>query len=321
MVSMARLFICAMAVFALFGCAPIQWSPAGSASAESQGKPSAIVLPVMGWNFDWDDNICYMPTKIILFSRHDGSELPVTTGEFAKIRSDIGKKGKWRDYELRGDAETGSLRYFFHVSGRNYFLEDLKTVVEGSKPEQWQGPSWKYFVEAMQSPETVVWTTIITARGHTAEDMMEGLHYLRDKGYLKNVPPAENLYAMGRGENPSLAKTVVMRKILNSIQEVPISPTMPEVVDREGHGKKKLHLWGFSDDDQGNFDTAVKVLSAEVKAGKYPDVKITIFFTGGADRRAHARRVILTPDGGTRPPSGDDEKREAQRLLRLKAER
>jgi hypothetical protein len=40
--------------------------------------------------FDWDDNIVYMPTEIILIDNND-DEVGMSTHDFAKYRGDIGK--------------------------------------------------------------------------------------------------------------------------------------------------------------------------------------------------------------------------------------
>ena len=41
--------------------------------------------------FDWDDNLMYMPTKIIL-KDDNGNEVPMSTEDFAEHRHQIGKE-------------------------------------------------------------------------------------------------------------------------------------------------------------------------------------------------------------------------------------
>jgi hypothetical protein len=53
---------------------------------------------------------------------------------------------------------------------------------------------------------------------------------------------------------------------------------MARVWNRQGTGREALLTWGFSDDDWGNY-SAAKTYLTEV-AARWPDVKITLFFTG-----------------------------------------
>ncbi|MBI3555949.1 MAG: hypothetical protein HY074_06785 [Deltaproteobacteria bacterium] len=93
--------------------------------------PARELAQVTAYNFDWDDNAFFMPTKIVLFNKKTGAEHPVTTGEFAEIRAHVGKDGEWTDYEIRLDDSTGSFRYFREgTQGQNYFLLD---AAEGLK--------------------------------------------------------------------------------------------------------------------------------------------------------------------------------------------
>ena len=52
------------------------------------------------------------------------------------------------------------------------------------------------------------------------------------------------------------------------------------ISSRDSKQKERTHLWGFSDDDFGNFEKAKKVLQKELNQGKWKNVKITLFFTG-----------------------------------------
>jgi hypothetical protein len=72
-------------------------------------------------------------------------------------------------------------------------------------------------------------------------------------------------------------------------------------LDAAGTVKAQVKLWGFSDDDYGNFSRAITALSPEVKRGRWPNVKIILFFTGFNNPKEKARAIVLTPDGGTRP--------------------
>ena len=113
--------------------------------------------------FDWDDNIVFMPTEIIV-STADGEEVGMGTEDFAEYRMDIGKepfmyKGKevaafandpFRNFGSKGDAQ---------------FIVDSMLA----KP----GPSWDDFVECLNGGSIFA---IITARGHNPETLKEATY-------------------------------------------------------------------------------------------------------------------------------------------------
>src|SRR5687767_7292172 len=118
----------------------------------------ALAAPVSAWNFDWDDNIFFMPTRIYVFEKGTGKERAVSTTDFAILRENLG------NYEIKDDPETGSFREFRDRPGRNLFLEHVKHAVETQDPKVWQGPVFQAFQTALSDPNTAKWTTIITAR-------------------------------------------------------------------------------------------------------------------------------------------------------------
>ena len=311
--SPATLVSCAGAQLAALPTTPAQYRERGART------PARELTQITGYDFDWDDNIFFMPTKIVVFDRKSGEEKQVSTADFALIREHLGKPGEWENYETRNDDATGSFRNFRDgANGFNPFLTDLLAaldapVVPGERPK-WQGPSWDAFVIAMDHVETAHWTTIITARGHSGEAMLAGLKILKDRGIIKNTPNVENLFAVsnpkykGTAANPGETKAVIMKQLLDRVQALGINEKMDLVLDTTGKKSRRMHLWGFSDDDFGNIETARKVLSAEMKPnkeypnGRWPDIKISLFFTGGKNNPTEKPRVmVLTTDGGTRP--------------------
>src|SRR5690606_15737373 len=73
--------------------------------------------------FDFDDNIAFLTTPLILFHRRDGSEISISTGEYGQVQSQIGKSGLYKDYEVRLDDQTGTFRNF-----RDQEAEELKRI-------------------------------------------------------------------------------------------------------------------------------------------------------------------------------------------------
>ncbi|MEM7675258.1 MAG: hypothetical protein AAF449_04545, partial [Myxococcota bacterium] len=146
----------------------------------------------MGWHFDFDDNIASMDTKIILFHKTTNEERSLSTTEFAEVREQIGHRGPLADYEVRTDeGRMSSFRNFRDMEDPGVFWRDLSAAMESSG---WKGPSWSAFQQAMSSPITAQWSTIITARGHFPNTIHAALRSMVDQGHLKHVPPRENIF-------------------------------------------------------------------------------------------------------------------------------
>ncbi len=272
-------------------------------------SPSQIVSR----NFDWDDNIFYMPTSIIIFNDKTGTEKKISTEDFAVVRTQLGKKGEYKDFKTSEDPKKGSFRYFRDGDKNNYFLEDIKLATEHEPTNKWQGPEWNDFVDALSHEATAQYTTIITARGHKAESMLAGLIYLKSQGFIKNLPPVKNLYAVSHpsykasAANPAAIKAKVMEKLLDSFEAKGVIKELDIVLNQDGTGKAALHLWDFSDDDYGNFSKALEQLSIGVKKGRWPHIKITLYYTGKKATGIAAHAVVIKSDGTTRPQM-DEEK-------------
>jgi len=266
---------------------------------------------VVGWNFDWDDNIMFMPTAIVLFQKETGKEIQVETGEFATHRTEIGSSGKYANYELRSDRKTGSFRNFSDLSDPNVFKKDVNKAMS-AVDKRWRGPSWNAFIFATRFNSSAKWTTIITARGHNPETIFDTLKDFRDQKIISYLPKVEGIYPVsnpeigGEADSPSAAKTEIMKRLLDRISSQPIDPkNARQVLNRSGNGHKKLHLWGFSDDDKGNFDKAKSVLSKEVKKGRWPNVKIVLYYTSTHDEKERVSQVIQ-PDGSVRSAKSEE---------------
>ncbi len=129
--------------------------------------------------FDWDDNILNMPTKILMDKKvgDEWVEEYVSTAKFAEVRGD---SKNWKiDYnkafiEFRDSGPRGD----------NAFIEDVKLAVSGGK----LGPAWNDFIECLSNGSLFA---IITARGHEAPVMRNGVEWIID-----NVLSEEQLYTM-----------------------------------------------------------------------------------------------------------------------------
>jgi len=113
--------------------------------------------------FDWDDNIVSMPTKIMI-KNEEGEEVGMSTDDFAKYRSKIGKE----NFNYKGEIIVGfgddPFKNFRTPGDKMFIVESML-----AKP----GPSWTDFVEAINSGSIF---SIITARGHNPNTLKEAVY-------------------------------------------------------------------------------------------------------------------------------------------------
>ncbi|MEO1232942.1 MAG: hypothetical protein AAFZ18_29015, partial [Myxococcota bacterium] len=263
----------------------------------------------VGSNFDWDDNIANMSTRLVLFNTKDSSERELRTDAFAVIREKLGQPGEWADWEVRGDDHAkGSFRNFRDYSDASVFARDLAEIRE---TPNWRGPAFADFQKAMAHEATARWSTIITARGHYPNTIHAALEDLKRDGVIRHVPPEENIFPVtlpglaerleGAVENPSEAKIKIMERFLDRLDAAPFGPSSRQVTAPDGGPEREyLHLWGFSDDDHGTFAKAKAQLGKEVAKGRWPNVKITLFFTGQNHPEVEPHAVVIQPNGRSR---------------------
>ena len=115
--------------------------------------------------FDWDDNLMYMPTKIILKDDND-NEVPMSTEDFAEHRHQIGKE----DFDYNGHKIVGyadqPYRNFREGGDKQFKIDAMKAKT---------GPAWSDFVEAINNGSIF---SIITARGHNPETIKDAIYNL-----------------------------------------------------------------------------------------------------------------------------------------------
>lgn len=113
--------------------------------------------------FDWDDNIVYMPTKILVKSE-SGKVVGMSTEDFAKYRTIIGKENFfYKGENIVGYSENPFEQ--FRVEGDRRFIIDAMLAQPG--------PSWDDFVECINNGSIF---SIITARGHTPSVLKEAVY-------------------------------------------------------------------------------------------------------------------------------------------------
>lgn len=277
------------------------------AELDALAKTSQLVVTCL----DLDDNVLYLDTKLTLFHRDDGSERVMSTGDFAVTRKQIGQPGEWERWEVRGDDQIdGSYKNMRDLGDPGIFPRDLMDAM--SRPEA-HAPSLGAFLYGTSLPQLAAWTYIITARGHFPRTMKAGFEQTKEAGYNRHNLPLENFFAVsepglaerlaGTVESPSEAKVKVLENILDAADAVGFGPSALPVIGPDGGKKKEYrHLLRFSDDDLGTFETVVKALGDEVKKGRWPNMKISVDFTGVKHPEVKPHTVVLKSDGTPRRP-------------------
>ena len=227
--------------------------------------------------FDLDDNVFFLTTPIFIFHKKTNQEVALSSGDFAKHLSEIGKYGIYKDYIIDPNNETGSFRRFRDedkpVNLRS-FCEDLRSAI--SKPEfDWKGPSWQCFYHAAFNQRPV---SLITARGHAPETIKEGVRYFVKDGHLPFEPNYLSIYPVSHPETQlnlsnGRALTTAELKLHAVIQSVEMA--------MKTYGLNPHHRFGMSDDDPKNLEMIFKAML--ILKNKYPENSFFVIHTHESD--------------------------------------
>ena len=232
--------------------------------------------------FDWDDNIVYMPTEIILLD-DEGDEVGMSTHDFAKYRGKIGST----QFEYRGativNYATNPFRQF-RIEGDDEFIEEIMIAKIG--------PAFDDFKEAINQGSIF---SIITARGHNPETLKNGVKKYIDNNFnginksrlVHNLKKYRNIsnesilsdeemidaylllckfYPISFGEsgsaaNPEDAKVKALNEFYSYCKKLANFIKKKYNIKKDISGESKLEKYfslGFSDDDPKNLETIKK---------------------------------------------------------------
>lgn len=226
--------------------------------------------------FDWDDNLMFMPTEIMVMS-YGGQEVGMGTADFAEYRGLIGKEQfDYKGHTIEDFAENPFRN--FGVDGNEQFVKDAMVAKTG--------PSWDDFVECINGGSIFA---IITARGHNPETLREGVEKIvRDgKGGLSLESCVESLkkykgvidgdseemfqeyldmcrfhpvsYGAGSAANPEEEKIKALEGFIQHVNE--LSNELKMTMELENDIKNNfVPTIGFSDDDYKNVENVKKYL-------------------------------------------------------------
>jgi hypothetical protein len=202
-------------------------------------------------------------------------------------------------------------------------------MVRDHRPEEWQGKSWQAFRAMLKANPGAV--HILTAGGLSRKNFLAGLQFLKERGFLDEVPLEQNIQCVGNPEHPFYASTDSPSKAkLLTMKRLVLDPAQQRAEQLKAAGKKpplllgpdgdkleNLMPVGFSDDDPGNISTMrdgafdrdgkllEKGIAAEIAAGAWPDVKFSLFDSDPEDPKAV--NVVVKRDGKTRPRTPEDD--------------
>tara|TARA_R110000772_G_scaffold43995_1_gene101188 strand:+ start:13286 stop:14152 length:867 start_codon:yes stop_codon:yes gene_type:complete len=139
------------------------------------------------YGFDWDDNILFMPTTIIVLD-DNSNEVEIETHEFAQYRDVIGKTPfDFKGQTIIGYPQTKEGTIDYEVAFRNFrdyhdpdtFINDTKHAITDKS----FGPSWSDFLECLTTGSLFA---IITARGHETPVIRRSVEHIIDTFLTEN---------------------------------------------------------------------------------------------------------------------------------------
>lgn len=238
--------------------------------------------------FDFDDNIAFLTTPLILFHKKNGEELFLSSGEWALHHASVGKSGPYQEYEIRYDDETGSFRSFRDVEiseveklagKKQLFIQDVQAALK-LPDTQWKGPSWDCFYHATFNQRPI---SIITARGHNAATIQAGVQEFIKAGYLPVEPHYLSIYAVSNKDVRRHLDDPEYKASTAELKQKAIRASVEKAI--ENYGYSPHHRFGMSDDDPKNIQLVVEEMT-RLKSS-YPEMSFFMIETHGGDFIKH----------------------------------
>ncbi|MBX2988904.1 MAG: hypothetical protein KF802_13530 [Bdellovibrionaceae bacterium] len=230
--------------------------------------------------FDFDDNIVFLSTSIVIFHRETGVELALSSADWARFHHTIGKAGPFRDYEIRFEDRTGSFRHFRDHEirelerlgrRRQLFVEDVAAALDF--PDlQWKGPSWECFYHAAFNQRPL---SLITARGHHPDTLKQGIQLFVERRILPVEPNYLSIFPVS---NVATRHELGDQELLLSVAELKqraIRASVEKAI--EVYGPSPHHRFGMSDDDPKNIQLIAEEMTRLKR--RYPEMSFFMIET------------------------------------------
>lgn len=230
--------------------------------------------------FDFDDNVAFLTTPLILFHKETGMELNVSSGDWAQHHSFIGKSGPYSNYEIRWDDKTGTFRCFRDQDmeelerrgmTKQGFLHDVADALSLSDL-LWKGPSWQTFYHAAFNQRPV---SVITARGHQPETIKAGVRLMVKAKHLPMEPNYLSIYPVSNLQTRIALGDSKLTKSTAELKQTAIRASVEMALQTYGHSPH--HRFGMSDDDPKNIELITEEMT-RLKA-KYPEMSFFMIAT------------------------------------------
>lgn len=241
--------------------------------------------------FDFDDNVAYLSTPIVLFHKETEKEVFVSSGEFARENKKIGNEGTYKDYYMNFNDEHGSFRYFRDkdfglldkiVRKKQTFIQDIEKAL--SNPDyHWKAPSWECFYHATYNQRPM---SVITARGHNAETLEAGIQLMVRDGHLPMMPNFLSIYPVSNTNTRIELGDRDLKSNVAELKRAAIRESVEKAIQEYGYSPH--HRFGMSDDDEKN----IELITEEMKylKRKYPEMS---FFVIQTFEHSYVKREIL----------------------------
>jgi hypothetical protein len=230
--------------------------------------------------FDFDDNIAFLPTPLVVFDKKTGAEHYLTSGEWALYHAQIGYSGPFKDFEIRFDDKSGSFRYFRDHTAeelarlgrqKQIFIDDIEKVM--NEPDlHWKGPSWQCFFHAAFNQRPV---SLITARGHSPETIRLGIQAFVQRKFLPMEPNYLSLFPVSHVATRQILGDSELQLSTSVLKQRAIRASVQMAI--ETYGYSPHHRFGMSEDDPKNIQMIVQELTR--LKGDFPEMSFFMIET------------------------------------------
>jgi hypothetical protein len=205
--------------------------------------------------FDFDDNVAFLSTPLVLFHKETSAELPINSGQFAQEHARIGKSGIFANYKIEWDDLTGTFRNFRDHHNdelerlglkKQIFMHDVAEAL-GLPDFQWKGPSWSCFYHATFNQRPV---SVITARGHHPDTLKMGIDLFVEAGHLPSTPNFLSIFPVSHKATRNELGDMDLTKSVAELKQAAIRQSVGRAIQLYGYSPH--HRFGMSDDDPKN---------------------------------------------------------------------
>lgn len=251
--------------------------------------------------FDFDDNIAFLTTPLVLFHKETGEELKISSGDFAQYHHSIGKSGIYADYKIDFNDTTGTFRNFRdHEHGdleklagkKQIFVQDVAEAL-GYPDLQWKGPSWECFYHATFNQRPV---SVITARGHHPDTLKEGIRVFVKNRLLPLEPNYLSIFPVSHKATRLLLGDSELKESTAELKQRAIRASVEKAI--EIYGYNAHHRFGMSDDDPKNIQLIAEEMT-RLKS-RFPEMSFFLIETQNGNFVKH--EISLSGWSGDKMP-------------------